>query len=47
MFYGSYIGFGGGTPSVGGYQVTNSCRFNDDDSAFLKSTPTTAEISGL
>ena len=40
-FYGSYIGFGGGGGGAvaGGYQISKSCLFNDDDSPRLYRTP--------
>ena len=36
-FYGRYIGFGGGGGGAvaGGYQISKSCLFNDDDSPRL------------
>jgi len=38
--YGQYIGFGGGTvSSVAGYEVSYSCRFNSDNSAYTTFTP--------
>jgi len=41
-FYGSYIGFGGGGGAVADLTVSNSLIFNDDDSATLDFTPSSA-----